>query len=182
MSIYIDKYEKYKHKYLELKEQIGGDPNYAYIVLISPSDRPLTLKIKPHKLSGETEDKEIILDYESPDNPSIFVIKKKKNKPYDLPGGKLKKGEDPLNTALRIFKEQTDCNDINNYHDKFTELIIKKKYIFYYVLDNKLDINIYNELLLKGNWFQKKKLNLNLGYTVIDNKTIIKAVLKKVGL
>ena len=49
-------------------------------------------------------------------------------------------------------------------------------------ITNKLDINIYNELLLKGNWFQKKKLNLNLGYTVIDNKTIIKAVLKKVGL
>ena len=172
MSIYRDKYEKYKHKYLELKEQIGGDPNYAYIVLISPSDR---------NASGV----EGIERIESPDNPSIFVVQKNNNKPLDLPGGKLKKGEDPLNTALRIFKEQTGCNDINDYHDKFTELIIKKKYIFYYVLDNKLDENIYNELLLKKKcyWFRKKRLNLpNLGYTVIDNKTIIKAVLKKVGL
>jgi hypothetical protein len=158
MNYYRDKYEKYKNKYLELKEQIGGDPNYAYIALIYP---PYWI------LKSELTD------------VSIYLKSKKK---YNLPGGKIKKGEAPLDAALRIFKELTGYNNIDNMRDKFTELIIKKTIIFYYVLKLPEDEDIKKEINT-GKWFAKSSLNSKTmsGSDTIENKTIIKTVIKKAG-
>lgn len=129
MSIYIDKYEKYKCKYLELKKQIGGDPSNACIALISTF--------------GPT--------------PGIYMVKGRYN--WNIPGGKIDPTDaSPLDAALREFKEETGGHSIDNLRSRLSPnqyIHHGHTIIFYYVINTPFNINfVPNKEKRKGSWIK----------------------------
>ena len=130
MSIYIDKYEKYKYKYLELKNQLGGVPSNACIALISTY--------------GGKE-------------PGIYMVKGRRN--WNIPGGKIDLTDaTPLDAALREFKEETGGHSIDNLRARLSPnqyIHHGHTIIFYYVINTPFNITfVHNKEKRKGSWIK----------------------------
>jgi 8-oxo-dGTP pyrophosphatase MutT (NUDIX family) len=130
MSNYVDKYEKYKCKYLELKNQIGGVPTNACIALIST-------------FGGGA--------------PGIYMVKGRHN--WNIPGGKIDSTDaSPLDAALREFKEETGGHSIDNLRDRLSPnqyIHHGHTVIFYYVINTSFNITfVSNKEKRKGSWIK----------------------------
>ena len=132
MNNYINKYEKYKYKYLELKNQIGGLVTNACIALISTYDP--THGIRP--------------------TPGIYMVKGKKN--WNIPGGEIETGESSLDAALREFKEETGGHSIDNLRDRLNRnqyIHHNHTIIYYYIVNTPFNINFTrNNEKIEGSW------------------------------
>ncbi len=126
MNNYIEKYIKYKYKYLEVKNQIGGIIRNACVALISTY--------------GPT--------------PGVYMVKGKKN--WNIPGGNIEEGESSLDAALREFKEETGGHSIDNLRDRLDRnqyIYHDHTIIYYYIVNTPFNINfIPNKEKTLGAW------------------------------
>jgi ADP-ribose pyrophosphatase YjhB (NUDIX family) len=153
MSIYVDKYEKYKCKYLELKKQIGGVPSNACIALISTYG------------GGE---------------PGIYMVKGQSN--WNIPGGNIEQTDaSPLDAALREFKEETGGHSIDNLRSRLSQnQYIRHGHtvIFYYVINKSFNITfIPNNEKTAGSWIKISRVkNKSLKMRKCFRKSVIGAL------
>ncbi len=99
-------------------------------------------------------------------NEYLFIYKKGK---WDLPKGKIDKGEQPIETALREIHEETGLNKIeivneilNTYHIyRYKEKLILKKTYWFLINNNGPDDLILQteEHIEKASWFEILKLS-----------------------
>jgi ADP-ribose pyrophosphatase YjhB (NUDIX family) len=155
MNNYIEKYKKYKYKYLEIKNQIGGKIMNACVALISTY--------------GPT--------------PGVYMVKGKEN--WNIPGGKIEKGESSLDAAIREFKEETGGHSIDNLRDRLNRnqyIYHDHTIIYYYVVSTQFNINFTpnNEKTL-GSWVKISRVkNSNLKMRDSFRKSLI-GVLNQAG-
>ena len=134
---YKEKYKKYKLKYINLKNQIGGKIKNAATALFF--------------------------------NNNIYLVKERKNNKWNLPGGKIERGETPYDASIREFTEEIggDKNTFNLTHEisNLSEIVEYHNhtiiYLYYLEIKYQNKPNIVfktNSETIDGGWFNINKL------------------------